>query len=61
MSTDSIRELFEDALKQEEVALDLYISILGKIKDKNLYRIIEKIREDEGVHRGNIRRIQQLL
>jgi rubrerythrin len=61
MSTDSVRELFTDALKQEEYVLELYISILGRTKDKKMRNVIERIREDEGVHIGNVRRILGLI
>ena len=61
MSSDAIRDLFEDLLKQEEMMIDLYSRLLNEIKNNEITDSIRSIIKDETRHADNARKMLEIL
>ena len=61
MEHDDVRELFEELLKAEQTALEIYVKVLNQVKNEKIKKIIKPIAEDESVHANNAREILRIL
>jgi bacterioferritin (cytochrome b1) len=61
MTSESVKELFEDILEQETSILEAYKGIVARIRNEKVIDALKGIMSDESRHANNARRMLEIL
>jgi rubrerythrin len=61
MTSESVKELFEDILEQETSILEAYKGIVARIRNEKVINALKGIMSDESRHANNARRMLEIL